>query len=246
MSDRILLQQAFDAMSYGSAAEREAARIALLDRLEQPEHHKLQAKGVHPAPCARHCEATAFQIVIKNLKAQLAQPEQEPAARLTCEELGYVPLSADGKSVYIDGVGLVRLAQPEQEPNGWRLVPIEPTQEMFRATEAGPVNYPAFCWQAMLSAAPTPPQRTEQEPVATLLLQSKQNYERNFGPSAAADWIYSDLLELLNTAPPQLKPLTDDECDELWEKQVIHITDKFSAREFIRDVEDAHDIKGQA
>ena len=27
----------------------------------------------NPAPCARHCEANAFQIVIKNLKAQLAQ-----------------------------------------------------------------------------------------------------------------------------------------------------------------------------
>lgn len=46
----------------------------------------------------------------------------------------------------------------------------------------------------------------EQEPVATLLLQAKQNYERNFGPSAAADWIYSDLLDLLDTAPPQRKP----------------------------------------
>jgi hypothetical protein len=44
----------------------------------QPERHELQAKGEHPAPCARHCEANAFQIVIKNLKAQLAQPEQEP------------------------------------------------------------------------------------------------------------------------------------------------------------------------
>jgi len=78
MSDRIFLQQAFDAMIYGNAAEREAARIALRDRLEQPERHELQAKGEHPAPCARHCEATAFQVVIKNLKAQLAQPEQEP------------------------------------------------------------------------------------------------------------------------------------------------------------------------
>ena len=39
----------------------------------QPERHELQAKGEHPAPCARHCEANAFQIVIKNLKAQLAQ-----------------------------------------------------------------------------------------------------------------------------------------------------------------------------
>ena len=35
-------------------------------------------KQERPAPCARHCEANAFQIVIKNLKAQLAQPEQEP------------------------------------------------------------------------------------------------------------------------------------------------------------------------
>ena len=35
-------------------------------------------KQERPAPCARHCEANAFQIVIKNLKAQLAQPEQIP------------------------------------------------------------------------------------------------------------------------------------------------------------------------
>ena len=47
-----------------------------------PERHELQAKGEHPAPCARHCEANAFQIVIKNLKAQLAQPEQEPEVDL--------------------------------------------------------------------------------------------------------------------------------------------------------------------
>ena len=26
-----------------------------------------------PAPCAKHCEATAFQITIKNLEAQFAQ-----------------------------------------------------------------------------------------------------------------------------------------------------------------------------
>lgn len=37
-------------------------------------------KQERPAPCARHCEANAFQIVIKNLKAQLAQLEQEPVA----------------------------------------------------------------------------------------------------------------------------------------------------------------------
>ena len=52
----------------------------MVRRPEQPERHELQAKGEHPAPCARHCEANAFKIVIKNLKAQLAQPEQEPVA----------------------------------------------------------------------------------------------------------------------------------------------------------------------
>ena len=52
-----------------------------------------------------------------------------------------------------------RLAQPEQEPSGWKLVPLKPTQEMLRSIEAGPVSYLAFCWKAMLSAAPTPPQR---------------------------------------------------------------------------------------
>jgi hypothetical protein len=46
---------------------------------QRTERHELQAKGEHPAPCARHCEATAFRIVIKNLKAQLAQT-QEPVS----------------------------------------------------------------------------------------------------------------------------------------------------------------------
>jgi len=56
-----------------------AVKTTLIPSPPQPERHELQAKGEHPAPCARHCEANAFQIVIKNLKAQLAQPEQEPA-----------------------------------------------------------------------------------------------------------------------------------------------------------------------
>ena len=53
-------------------------------------------------------------------------------------------------------------------------------------------------------------------------------------------------LEKLYTTPPQREPLTDEECDDLWDQQTIHITDKFSARNFIRDVEAAHRIKGGA
>ena len=36
MTDRELMQQAFDAMSYGNTDEREAVRIAIRERLAQP------------------------------------------------------------------------------------------------------------------------------------------------------------------------------------------------------------------
>lgn len=41
----------------------------------------------------------------------------------------------------------------------------------------------------------------------------------------------------------QRKPLTDERCDNLWAAQLVDITDRFSARDFIRDVEAAHGIK---
>jgi hypothetical protein len=51
---------------------------------QEPDRRALQAAGTHPAPCARHCEAKAFEIEIRWLKSMLyttppaAQPEQEP------------------------------------------------------------------------------------------------------------------------------------------------------------------------
>lgn len=45
-----------------------------------------------PAPCAKHCEATAFQITIKNLEAQLAQ---RIWVGLTKEQLATTDWSAD-------------------------------------------------------------------------------------------------------------------------------------------------------
>ena len=83
---------------------------AIKEALAQPERHELQAKGEHPAPCARFCEANAFRIVergyqrqIRELQAKLAQPE---------------------KGLFIDLIaqhdGLAEeLAQPEQEPVAW-------------------------------------------------------------------------------------------------------------------------------
>ena len=55
------------------AHERKYVRHAIKAALEQPERHTLQAQGKHPAPCARHCEAQAFQIVIRSLEAKLKE-----------------------------------------------------------------------------------------------------------------------------------------------------------------------------
>jgi hypothetical protein len=78
---------------YKLLAEKAIAELESQEPVAHPERHELQAKGEHPAPCARHCEANAFQIVIKNLKAQLAQPEQEP--------VGYVYSESGVKSAAI-------------------------------------------------------------------------------------------------------------------------------------------------
>lgn len=37
----------------------------------------LQAAGTHPAPCARHCEATAFNIEIRRLTAENMRLREE-------------------------------------------------------------------------------------------------------------------------------------------------------------------------
>jgi len=50
-----------------------------------------------------------------------------------------------------------------------------------------------------------------QEPVTELLYQSKENFERNFGKSLVADWVYHDVADLLGelVAQPAQEPVKD-------------------------------------
>jgi len=59
-----------------------ALREALAQPEQEPDRRVLQAAGTHPAPCARHCEAKAYEIEIRSLNSRLkqAQLEQEPVA----------------------------------------------------------------------------------------------------------------------------------------------------------------------
>jgi hypothetical protein len=93
MTDKEVMQQALEALEgvYLSLQLPDllkvvgpitALREALAQPEQEPDRQALQAAGTHPAPCARHCEAKAFEIEIRSLKSALrkalAQPEQEP------------------------------------------------------------------------------------------------------------------------------------------------------------------------
>jgi len=57
--------------------QRRAAGVALdFARLVWADRRTLQAEGKHPAPCARECEANAFKIEIRQLKAQIKSQQE--------------------------------------------------------------------------------------------------------------------------------------------------------------------------
>ena len=37
------------------------------------DRHEMQAAGTHPAPCARHCESTAYEIELRRLRAEVTR-----------------------------------------------------------------------------------------------------------------------------------------------------------------------------
>ena len=58
------------------------------------DRHERQAAGTHPAPCARHCESTAYEIEIRRLRAELAA-SREREARMRGALRNLLALDAD-------------------------------------------------------------------------------------------------------------------------------------------------------
>lgn len=63
--------QAFSQHANRAAALQKLAELVAKHRAEG--RHALQAEGKHPAPCAKFCEATAFEIEARGLKRQIAE-----------------------------------------------------------------------------------------------------------------------------------------------------------------------------
>ena len=86
----------------------EKEREVMQQALEALEYENSWHESFKVRPYASTIDAVAA------LRAALAQ---EPVASASPEELGYVPLSDDGRSVFIDGIGEVLLKlEPVQEP----------------------------------------------------------------------------------------------------------------------------------
>ena len=86
---------------------------------QEPDRQALQANGTHPAPCARHCEAQAFKVEIRNLKAQLEQPAQEPRIDQGPDyERGFVDGRMYQTQTSVDKA-VNAIAKPAQEPVAW-------------------------------------------------------------------------------------------------------------------------------
>ena len=111
------------------------------------------------------------------------------------------------------------LAQPEQEPVAWKLVPTEPTDEMLKAMDECSTEgyderlyagHAASVYMAAVDVAPTPP-NPEQEPVAWITQGGKGwlRWHKSYDDNKDSVPLY--------TTPPQRKPLTDEEIGAILE-----------------------------
>lgn len=67
-----------EVVRYEDAQAEIAARDARIAELEA-DRRVLQSTGEHPAPCARHCEANAFRIELRNKDARIVELDKRVA-----------------------------------------------------------------------------------------------------------------------------------------------------------------------
>jgi hypothetical protein len=147
--------------------------------------------------CVKVCKQQSL-LIKEAMKLALAEPVQEPYAWVYVNKYGVdsIPASKDWCAVMVSG-------------HGGSMFPLYTRATALSTAQPAPIDDEAVRRQQLLRIDLD--SQPEKESIAALLLQSKKNHERNFGPSAVADWIYSDLLELLDTEPPQRQPLTEAE-----------------------------------
>lgn len=81
----------------------------------------LQAAGEHPAPCARHCESTAYEIELRQLRARADAAEArlrelasaEPVAIVMSRHVGGTIKATVKRGSVAPDVGAILIRRPE-------------------------------------------------------------------------------------------------------------------------------------
>lgn len=130
---------------------RGAALHALIERGQSPLDTRLaqQAAGAHPAPCARHCEATAFYSELRRLQSE----NEQLRAGYDAARLEIASLQAQLEAVGAGGVGalpnpacLHQIKEPAaQALDAWQPIETAPKDgESVILTEGGKVFHGGF------------------------------------------------------------------------------------------------------
>lgn len=94
---------------------------------------------------------------LDKLREALAQPEQEPAGVVVAavkaiSDAAMIKWTSD----YRPKVGDLIYTTPAEIPDGWQLVPIEPTEEMINDADKHEHRFSDVIYRVMLAAAPKP------------------------------------------------------------------------------------------
>ena len=148
------------------------------------------------AEMERHQIFKRFVESIAALREALAQPTTLNGNDIFQDTEGTIPVTAVSQQVGFvaqqlilpssDGIFLEvpQAQQPERQsvPAGWKLVPIEPSDEMIDATYAG--QHCSDIWRDMIAAAPQPQQPLSEEEIQQLKLDCGYGYYSSYEVSA--------------------------------------------------------------
>ena len=145
----------------------------------QPERHELQAKGEHPAPCARFCEANAFQIEIRGLKAKLEQAQKQEALDRKADNARELGLDYEPEpvrlecvkcgTVYADGIP----PQTTQKQEPFCYVNVNSQGDVTRTVK----RKDAWCKTPLYAS---PPQPQEAAPLTPLTDEEIESIAKNY------------------------------------------------------------------
>ena len=213
-----------------AASDEDGDTISTL-RAEQAED-MLEAIGAGGVEKLGQPDDTALQEAAKQARDWIAEhPDRRPvsAGRMVAtltNALAAAPQRQDHTAQHLNMV-----------PEGWKPVPVEPTNEMVQAwldTYEGNIQ---TVYRAMLAAAPQP--QVEQEPVAELFVRPQNLNCKSNQARLATLWGYVK-------EQPKREPLSDEQIDEMWREATLKpaLTSEF-VHAFARAIERAHGIGGE-